>query len=241
MEINNKLEVHFDRLSKDLESVRRENECLKSRIGNLEKKLAATHSNSRASPNVSPRKPLYARKSSVNIVNRNETAKAPAPAHVSYDPCEVLICGVSALSRLHPLQIIQQILTFANLASILTQVTSTRCWKGNSNKNGTTSAFVVKFSSPAARDAFINGTRNLKHLNLSNVFSYTNGTQIKMSIMNLIPKPTFLLLMKARKAHKLLGYAPPLVKRGVVYMRKSVQAPLFAIHSEEDLAQLKST
>lgn len=220
-------------LSNGLKSVRRENECLQSRIFKLEKEMSDRRFES--CERCVSCEPVSA------FVSKNESVEAKVPVSDVYDSCEVLISNVSSLSHLQPLQIINRILSFASLASIAGQISSTRKWTVNSrtatNQKSTVSAFVVKFSSPLARDAFIRKTRKLKNSTASKVFGVQNGS--KISVMNLLPKPTFLLLMKARKVYKSLDCAPPIVKCGVVYMRRSKQSPLSAIYSEVVLLKFK--
>lgn len=194
-----------------LKSVRHENECLRSRIFELENGIDDMRSNSCARC-VS----LCERVSA--FVNKNMSTDAQVPVPDSYDPYKVLISNVSILPHLQPLQILNRILSFTSLASIAGQILSTRQWTSNSrtdrNKISAVSAFVVKFALTLARDAFINGTRKLKNLTLSKVFGGKNES--KINFMNYLPKPTFLFVMKARTVYKSLDCAPPIVKREVV-------------------------
>lgn len=259
-ELNTLHIASFENVLNSLKSVSEENVCLQNRVMHLESELKRIGSSSctsctnlRESPphrkaNISEstkvEKPVEGSrlKSCTNYASLPESAPQAYTA-LSNDPCEVLISGIPQLPNMHRSQMAHRLLTFASLSSILSQVVSTRSWK--STVNTTTChtavkplAFVVKFASPLARDIFVNRIKELKYLNSQNVFGTKES--MKISAMNLLPKPTFLLLIKARKLYKSLGYAPPVVKRGVVYMRKSSQAPLSAIYSEADLAKFTS-
>lgn len=232
-EINTELTKLYQSLSTELKSISHENERLQTRINVLEKELVVSRSNSPAST-VSAPKQLYLRKP---IAKQTETKKAPIQKTNQCDPCEVLISGVRTSSHLQRLQSLQRILSFVSLTSIISHVSITRPWKADSfttlDQNGTKSSFVVRFESPVARDAFLTCIRKFKNLNTSKVFGHKIAT--KISVMNLVPKPTFLLFLKAQKICKSVGYASPLLKNGVVYLRRS------PIYSQADLYKFIST
>lgn len=242
------------------QSVRLQNRVthLESELEHLGSKSCASCTDFRKSPSHRNANSNKSTKIEKPVVRSRLKARAshappePAPrvkTASSDDACEVLISGVPLSPNLHRqrTQMVYRLLTFASLSNIVSQVVSTRSWKAavstvtkSANTALKPSAFVVKFASPNARDVFVNKINKLNYLNSQNVFGTKESIGIKINAINLLPKPTFLLLMKARKLYKSIGYAPPVVKRGIVYMRKSCQAPLSAIYSEADLTRFTS-
>lgn len=228
-------------LSDTIKIVTEHNRILQSRVSRLETELTTLKLNECVSC-ASLHRPPLTRKA---FVNENKCApSSDVQRTTANDPCEVLVYGVPSLSHLHPTEIISRLLTFASLSTLIGHVASTRNWKTNSsatskstNTSAKRSAFVVRFSSPHIRDAFVTRIKSLKNVNTQTIF----GSKYlrKINVMNLLPKHTFLLLLKARKVYKSLNCAPPIVRNGTVSLRKLNQSSYTAIYSECDLTNFK--
>ena len=154
------------------------------------------------------------------------------------DPCEILFSGISPSITLSPMKLINQLLFFVGLSCAVNHVFSIRSWKDKHQKSTPTRAFVVKFSSSLVRNEVLRIMKSYKSLNSHNIFGATGHSTIK--VINLLPKSTYLLLLKTRKLCKTLNYDPPIVKNATIYMRKTRQSPVIPITSKNDLNHFSS-
>ena len=139
------------------------------------------------------------------------------------DPCEILVSGILASLNPSPTVLVNRILVFIGLSTAINHVFTTRSWK-HKNKKSATCDFVVKFSSPIIRNEVVSKIRSFKKLNSHSIFGTNHNS--KINVYDLLPKPTYLLLVQARKMYRTLNYAPPIDKNGIVFIRKSVTHPL---------------
>ena len=159
-----------------------------------------------------------------------------AMAEPPNDPCEILLSGISHKVTLSPTEIINRMLLLTGLSSAINHVFSTRDWMHKHKKGSVVRDFVVQFSSPIIRNEVLRRFRYFKNFNNHSIFG--DNFSGKIYITDLLPKHSYLLLVKARKMYKSLNYVPPITKNGIVYMRKTSQSPLQPIFTEKDLLNL---
>ena len=106
--------------------------------------------------------------------------------------------------NLSPSEIVNRMLIFIGLSNVVNHIFSTRWWKQNRQKFNTDSrGFVVKFSSPIIRNEILKKIKSLRNLNSHNIFGVNDFNRIYVT--DLLPKHSYLLLLKARKMYKLLN------------------------------------
>ena len=209
-----------DSLANQLSSSQEKVLALESRISHLETKLSQLK-------NQSP-------KSCKNRHSEDSSQNIAAPLD---DPCEILVSDLSSSLKQSPEKIMRHVLTFIGLFSAINHVFATRDWKHKQCRStGASRAFVVKFLSQIIRNEVLNKISSIKNLNSQSIFG--TGNLKKINVIDLLPKPTYLLLLNTRKTFETLNYAPPIVKNGIVYMRKSCHSPLIPIFLEKDLMNL---
>lgn len=119
------------------------------------------------------------------------------------DPCEILVTGFPSQLKRSPNAIVNRLLAFVSLTSAINHVFDIRSWKPKSYR-GTSRSFVVKFSSPIIRDEVISKLYRFKNFDSKLIFgSYESS---KISVSNLLAKPTYLLLLSAKKKSILLAF-----------------------------------
>ena len=173
-----------------------------------------------------------------NIDSQPEATSNFLPA-IPDDPCEILVTGISKSLSQNPIILAKRMLLFIGLSSAINFIFSTRSWKYQHQKSDTTRGFVMKFSSQIVRNQVLTKLRSFRNLKSNSIFGTAhNNNSIKVT--DLLPKSTYLLLLKARKMHKILKYFPPVVKNGMIYMRKNSYTPLIPIFTENDLSKLST-
>lgn len=161
------------------------------------------------------------------------------------DMAEITVTGIPASISCDPRQAVGRVFAAIGVASIANHITDVREWQKNSaEQQGATAtlvepptlAFVVRLCSPSNRSTVLAKAHLLDKLSLKDIFGCTDVGKIDIS--SLYPRPVYRLCKEARRIAKNLGYAPPLVRNLVVFMRQTRDAPLIAVHSEGDLAAL---
>lgn len=152
------------------------------------------------------------------------------------DPCEILVTGISKSLSQSPIDLAKQLLLFIGLSSAISYMFYTRPWKHQCQESNSTQGFVIKFTSPIVRNEVLRKIRSIKNLNCHSIFGTVHHNRVRVT--DLLSKPTYLLLRKARKMSKVINCAPPLVKNGIIYMSKSSDTTLFPIFTESNLTNL---
>ena len=160
------------------------------------------------------------------------------PQHVMVeppdDPCEILVTGLPRVLSLSPTEIVKRLLLFIGLSNAINYVFSTRSWKPKHFK-GTTNGLVIRFSSPIVRNEVLKKIRCQKNFN-SGIFGSVDNN--RLNVTDLLPKSMYLLFLKARKLYKTLNYDPPIIKNGVIYMRKDSYSTFIPIFTHNNLINL---
>ena len=170
-----------------------------------------------------------------NIDNQPKTSSNIAHV-IPDDPCEILVTGVAGSLSQSPIDLAKRLLMFIGLSSAISYVFFTRSWNHQCQKSNSSQGFVIKFTSPIVRNEVLRKMRSLNNMDCRSIFGTVCGNRVRVA--DLLCKPTYLLLRKARKMYKVLNCTPPLVKNGIIYMKKNNDTTLFPILTEDDLTKL---